>query len=115
MFYVFNMILPCFLITLVALLGFYIPNDSGEKVSMGITTLLSMTVFLMLVAENMPPTSDVLPLIGKPNRIIKNLTRFGSIQFENFKIYLIVYVRSTVAYMSATCMYSSLHKFVFFV
>ena len=32
---------------------------------MGITTLLSMTVFLMLVAENMPPTSDVLPLVGK--------------------------------------------------
>jgi len=34
LFYVFNMILPCLLITLVALLGFYIPNDSGEKVSM---------------------------------------------------------------------------------
>ena len=66
LFYVFNMILPCFLITLVALLGFYVPSDSGEKVSMGITTLLSMTVFLMLVAENMPPTSDVLPLVGKP-------------------------------------------------
>lgn len=64
LFYVFNMILPCILITLVALLGFYIPSDSGEKVTMGITTLLSMTVFMMLVAENMPPTSDVLPLIG---------------------------------------------------
>ena len=80
------MIMPCFLITLVALLGFYVPSDSGEKVSMGddvtaaetetketkvsmgITTLLSMTVFLMLVTENMPPTSDVLPLIGKPLR-----------------------------------------------
>lgn len=64
LFYVFNMILPCLLITLVALLGFYIPSDSGEKVTMGITTLLSMTVFLMLVAENMPATSDVLPLVG---------------------------------------------------
>ncbi|ESN95576.1 hypothetical protein HELRODRAFT_86626, partial [Helobdella robusta] len=64
LFYVFNMILPCLIITLVALLGFYIPSDSGEKVTMGITTLLSMTVFLMLVAENMPPTSDVLPLVG---------------------------------------------------
>jgi len=65
LFYVFNMIFPCFIITLIALLGFYIPSNSGEKVSMGITTLLSMTVFLMLVAENMPPTSDVLPLVGK--------------------------------------------------
>lgn len=64
LFYIFNMFLPCILITLVALLGFYIPSDSGEKVTMGITTLLSMTVFMMLVAENMPPTSNVLPLVG---------------------------------------------------
>lgn len=65
LFYIFNMMMPCVLITLVALLGFYMPSDSGEKISMGITTLLSMTVFLMIVAESMPPTSDVVPLIGK--------------------------------------------------
>lgn len=65
LFYLFNMMMPCVLITLVALLGFYMPPDSGEKISMGITTLLSMTVFLMIVAESMPPTSDVVPLIGK--------------------------------------------------
>ena len=65
LFYLFNMVMPCILITLVALLGFYMPSDSGEKISMGITTLLSMTVFLMIVAEKMPPTSDVLPLIGE--------------------------------------------------
>lgn len=64
LFYLFNMVMPCILITLVALLGFYMPSDSGEKISMGITTLLSMTVFLMMVAEKMPPTSDVLPLMG---------------------------------------------------
>lgn len=65
LFYVFNMVMPCILITLVALLGFYMPSDSGEKISMGITTLLSMTVFLMIVSERLPPVSDVVPLIGK--------------------------------------------------
>ncbi|CAF1348277.1 unnamed protein product [Rotaria magnacalcarata] len=64
LFYVFNMILPCFLITTVAFLGFCVPSDSGEKVSIGVTTLLSMTVFLMLVTDSMPPNSDSLPLIG---------------------------------------------------
>ena len=29
LFYVFNMILPCFLITTVAFLGFCVPSDSG--------------------------------------------------------------------------------------
>ncbi|ESP00162.1 hypothetical protein LOTGIDRAFT_141278, partial [Lottia gigantea] len=64
LFYLFNLVMPCVLITFVALMGFYVPSDSGEKISMGITTLLSMTVFLMILAENMPPTSDVLPLVG---------------------------------------------------
>lgn len=72
LFYLFNMVMPCVLITMVALLGFYMPSDSGEKVSMGITTLLSMTVFLMIVAENMPPTSDVVPLIGE---LVQNKTQ----------------------------------------
>ena len=36
LFYVFNMILPCWLITLVALLGFYVPSDSGEKVALAV-------------------------------------------------------------------------------
>lgn len=65
LFFVFNLILPCLMITSIALLGFYMPSESGEKVTLGITTLLSMTVFMMLVAENMPPTSDALPLIGQ--------------------------------------------------
>ena len=64
LFYIFNLVMPCVLITLVALLGFYMPPESGEKVAMGITTLLSVTVFLMIVAESMPPTSDIVPLIG---------------------------------------------------
>ena len=64
LFYVFNMVFPCLLITLVAFLGFYLPPGSSEKVSIGITTLLSITVFLMLVAESMPPTSEQLPLLG---------------------------------------------------
>jgi hypothetical protein len=34
------------------------------KVTLGITTLLSMTVFLMVIGESMPPTSEKLPLIG---------------------------------------------------
>ena len=48
LFYVFNMVFPCLLITLVAFLSFYLPPGSGEKVNIGITTLLSITVFLML-------------------------------------------------------------------
>ncbi|XP_064652958.1 neuronal acetylcholine receptor subunit alpha-7-like isoform X5 [Lineus longissimus] len=37
---------------------------NGEWDLRGVTILLSLTVFLLLVAETMPPTSDAVPLIG---------------------------------------------------
>uniref|UniRef100_A0A3B4AXU1 Uncharacterized protein n=1 Tax=Periophthalmus magnuspinnatus TaxID=409849 RepID=A0A3B4AXU1_9GOBI len=63
-FYIFNLLLPCFLISFLAPLGFYLPADSGEKVSLGVTVLLALTVFQLVVAESMPPSESV-PLIGK--------------------------------------------------
>ena len=62
-FYIFNLLLPCFLISFLAPLGFYLPADSGEKVSLGVTVLLALTVFQLMVAESMPPSESV-PLIG---------------------------------------------------
>ncbi|KAL3115752.1 hypothetical protein niasHT_007757 [Heterodera trifolii] len=64
LFFVIFSCLPCVLISVLVLLGFYMPSDSGEKVTLGITSLLSTTVFLMLVSEHLPPTADALPLIG---------------------------------------------------
>uniref|UniRef100_A0A4X2M6A8 Cholinergic receptor nicotinic alpha 10 subunit n=1 Tax=Vombatus ursinus TaxID=29139 RepID=A0A4X2M6A8_VOMUR len=62
--YVANLLLPCVLISLLAPLAFHLPADSGEKVSLGVTVLLALTVFQLLLAENMPPAESV-PLIGK--------------------------------------------------
>ena len=49
---------------LAALLVFYVPSESGEKVTLGISALLSMTVFLMTIRESLPPTEKT-PLISK--------------------------------------------------
>ncbi|XP_067666866.1 acetylcholine receptor subunit alpha-type acr-16-like isoform X2 [Haliotis asinina] len=64
LYYGFNIIIPCVLISSMSLLLFILPPDAGEKISLGVTILLSLMVFLLLVAETMPPTSDALPLIG---------------------------------------------------
>ena len=65
LFYTVNLILPCVAICSVTLLVFYIPANSGEKITMGITILNSLNIFLLLVAEINPPTSIATPLIGK--------------------------------------------------
>lgn len=64
LFYIVNLVIPNFLITLLAFFSFFIPAECGERISFIITVLLSMTVFLLLVAENIPPTSDAVPVIS---------------------------------------------------
>ncbi|XP_052796704.1 neuronal acetylcholine receptor subunit alpha-10-like isoform X2 [Mya arenaria] len=64
LYYLFNIIFPCLWLTILSLLGFWLPPDSGEKITLGITVLLAFSVFMLLIAENMPATSEFVPLIG---------------------------------------------------
>ena len=64
LFYVFNMILPCILTLLVSFLAFLLPSGSGEKMSISITTLLSISVLLIVISDQLPPSSDYVPLIS---------------------------------------------------
>ncbi len=64
LFYTVNVIIPCVGISFLSVLVFYLPSDSGEKVSLSISILLSLTVFFLLLAEIIPPTSMSVPLLG---------------------------------------------------
>ncbi|ESN91997.1 hypothetical protein HELRODRAFT_181925 [Helobdella robusta] len=64
LFYVINLITPCFLIFIISFLGFFLPVESGEKVNLEITILLALVVFLLMVGETMPPTQDCFPILG---------------------------------------------------
>ncbi|CAI2357651.1 unnamed protein product [Caenorhabditis sp. 36 PRJEB53466] len=59
-----EVIVPCVLISSMAVLGFLMPPETGEKINMIITTLLSMGVYLQSITESIPPTSEGVPLIG---------------------------------------------------
>ncbi|XP_071840492.1 neuronal acetylcholine receptor subunit alpha-10-like isoform X3 [Apostichopus japonicus] len=66
LYYIYNLLMPCMLLSALSLLGFFMPYDVGVvKVSLSITLILSLTVFLLLVAEMMPRTSEDVPLIGQ--------------------------------------------------
>ena len=63
LYYFFNLIVPCLLIASMAVLGFTLPPDSGEKLSLGMISLRitkpSQTYFSLLPA--LPPPCPLFP------------------------------------------------------
>ena len=64
-FYIVNIVLPCLMLSVLIMIGFFLPPDAGEKISLGISVLLAFTVFLLMIADNIPRTSLAIPLMGK--------------------------------------------------
>ena len=38
---------------------------SGEKISLGLSVFLAFSMFMLLIAEEVPATSESVPLIGR--------------------------------------------------
>ena len=65
LFYCMVLVIPITLLSFLVVLSFMLPAESGEKIGLEMTVILSMTVFQLLIAENVPDTSDYVPIIGK--------------------------------------------------
>jgi len=64
LYYVFNVITPCLVLVINIFIGFYLPPDCGERVSLTITILLAVAVFLQLVSDSLPRNSDSIPILA---------------------------------------------------
>ncbi|PIO73706.1 Cation transporter family protein [Teladorsagia circumcincta] len=64
LFYTVNLVIPCMLIAILTTFVFYIPPIE-HKMTFSISILVSLTVFYLVLIELIPPTSLVIPLIGR--------------------------------------------------
>jgi len=62
--FVYNIIFPCIMMVILVLVSFWLPPDSGEKIGMGITLLLSFSVFQLIVTDSIPRSSDYTPMLS---------------------------------------------------
>ncbi len=64
-FYVLNLLVPCYFISIIASLCFIIPPQGGDRVSLLLTTFLSIVVFVLIVSGIMPEENDSVPLFSQ--------------------------------------------------
>lgn len=57
LFFLMNVVLPIIVLSAMTLTVFCMPSGSTEKVGLAVTTVLSFTVFQLVVSEILPPTS----------------------------------------------------------
>ncbi|XP_060071528.1 acetylcholine receptor subunit alpha-like [Ylistrum balloti] len=60
---IFTIILPICLLNFVNLLAFILPADSGERVSFAITVLLTLSVYMTIMSDSIPNTSDPVSIL----------------------------------------------------
>ena len=65
LYFVFNLIFPCILISLMSLLGFILPPDSSEKIGLEVAVLLSIIMFSQIINQIIPESSLSVSKIGK--------------------------------------------------
>lgn len=62
LYYVLNCFMPCLIMMALTILSFYLPSETGERMGVGITVLLSLSIIQLILSDSLPPTSEV-PLI----------------------------------------------------
>ena len=80
-YYVIYLMLPTLILCVLSFFVFLLPTESGEKVSMQVTIILSFLILLMMIAEITPSTGQ-MPIFCKFKHanMFKETDKYKSIQ-----------------------------------
>lgn len=62
--YIMNILLPCIVFGILCAMAFYVPCDSGERLTLSLSILIAISVYQVLVADLMPKSTDQTPILS---------------------------------------------------
>ena len=101
LYYLFNLIIPCTIIATLALLAFCIPPVSGQRITLSITVMLAMSVFLNFAWTRLPVTSESVPLLATYYMI--TMFEIGLSVFANCVALTYYYRDNACSYLPRLC------------
>ena len=63
LYYLIKIILPFTMVSFVTLFTFLLPPQTGEKLTLNVTILLSLVIYLQLLSEYIPKSDDETPIL----------------------------------------------------
>ena len=63
LYHVTYLILPFMLLNAIVSVSFFLPAEAGERVSLGLTSFLAYSMFIMLMANKIPESTTTMPRI----------------------------------------------------
>ena len=64
LYHIYTLLMPCGVLSFLSVLLFWLPPDTNEKITLGVTILLAFFVNCLLVSNYTPEASSELPIIG---------------------------------------------------
>lgn len=86
-FYILKIILPFLIISSLAVFSFCLPTDSGEKIALTVSVLLSLTIYLQLISDYVPKTERGRCTLTLYSNVIFLMVFFSCI-FNTFTIFI---------------------------
>jgi hypothetical protein len=86
-FYVLKIIVPFCIISSLAVFSFCLPTDSGEKVALTVSILLSLSIYLQIISDNVPKTERGICTLTLYSNVVF-LIVFLSCIFNTFTIFI---------------------------
>ena len=65
LYHISHLIIPSMMLNVIVSFSFFLPPEAGERVSLGLTSFLAYSVFIMVMADKVPESTTTMPLICK--------------------------------------------------